>query len=50
MEQKTGVRLPTGRFRRKTPKFRDTGGEVQELLEIEGFCRPRAGCKSQSRN
>lgn len=31
-------------------KFRDTGGEAQALLEIEGFCRPRAGCKSRSRN
>ena len=30
MEQKTGVRLPTGRFRRKTPNFRDAMDKVEK--------------------
>lgn len=30
MEQKTDVRLPTGRFRRKTPKFRDARDKVEK--------------------
>ena len=30
MEQKTGVRPPTGRFRRKTPKFRDARDKVEK--------------------
>ena len=30
MEQKTGVRLPTDRFRRKTPNFRDARDKVEK--------------------
>jgi hypothetical protein len=30
MEQKTGVRLPTGCFRRKTPNFRDARDKVEK--------------------
>ena len=30
MEQKTGLRLPTSHFRRKTPNFRDTRDKVEK--------------------